>query len=91
MSFEKNVVVKHRILERYLLMGDANVSNKMFKADSQLEKEFSFEPGDVSIDVKSCFDLFKHCKHWAIVPDAYYNYPPRQRIVRPVGDFLSGP
>ena len=72
-SICNDVVVEENVLREYLLFGDVNVSNKMFRC-SELTKSFRFQPGDVAIDIKGCFDLFRNVKKWVQIPGAYYNF-----------------
>ena len=67
-------VISQNVLLRHLGGGDVNVNNKVFRCTEWVRNEFSFAEGDVSIDVKGSFDLFRHAQKWVIIPGAFYNY-----------------
>lgn len=67
-------IISHNIISEYLLRGDVSCCNKMFRYSDDIKNSFSFDPHNVSIDVKGCYDLFKGCRIWVIIPGAYYNY-----------------
>ena len=67
-------VVESDILKEYLTLGDVSMCNKIFKLTQSIKENFQFDPKDVSIDIKGCYDMFKHCQRWTILPGAYYNY-----------------
>jgi glycosyltransferase involved in cell wall biosynthesis len=73
-SFKKIKVMDNDIVSNYLLMGNVSVCNKIFRFSESIKNEFYFDPNNVAIDIKGCFDLFKRCKRWVIIPGAFYNY-----------------
>lgn len=72
-SLKFDRIIVQNILQEYLLAGDVNVNNKMFRYKPEF-KDYRFPSGDVAIDIKGCFDFFKVAKKWVQIPGAYYNF-----------------
>lgn len=68
------VTIDKNILPQYFIRGDVSCCNKIFRFTDDIKNNFLFDSNDVSIDIKGCYDFFKKCKKWTIIPGAYYNY-----------------
>lgn len=71
---KKTKYIRNNILRKYFLNRDVSCCNKLFSSKLIENDDFKFDSGNVSIDVLGCYQLFKKCKLWCIVPGAYYNY-----------------